>query len=303
MRRLRAEPRRARARGGTRRSRRPAPVDLRAHAAPGPAHRRLPGAAGAARGCARKPRRLVAAVRHLRVDGAVRAGHAAAALLRRRRPRAEVFTFATRLTRLTRRAGPRAAGGRAGAAPGRPPRTGPAAPASARRCSRSSTGTAARGLARGAVVLDHLRRLGDRRPGAARRARWRGCRGWRTGSSGPTRAPRSPRYRPLVGGMAAAWPYCDAVVSAHRLAALPELAAALADPVRRRARRRNSPIRPDALTCLELKRCMHACKRLSPSGPCSRPPRRVTRRRQHPRRPRGCAAAVAAPPSDKDVRP
>jgi hypothetical protein len=34
--------------------------------------------------------------------------------------------------------------------------------------------------------------------------------------------------------MAAAWPYCDAVVSAHRLDALDELTAALADPVRRR---------------------------------------------------------------------
>ncbi len=41
---------------------------------------------------------------------------------------------------------------------------------------------------------------------------------------------QSPRYRPEVGGMAAAWPYCDAVVSAHRLTALAELMAALADP-------------------------------------------------------------------------
>lgn len=48
----------------------------------------------------------------------------------------------------------------------------------------------------------------------------------------------SPRYRPLVGRMAAAWPHCDAVVSAHRLAAVPELVAALADPVRTRGRTR-----------------------------------------------------------------
>jgi uncharacterized protein with von Willebrand factor type A (vWA) domain len=34
--------------------------------------------------------------------------------------------------------------------------------------------------------------------------------------------------------MAAAWPHCDAVVSAHRLSALSELTDALADPVRRR---------------------------------------------------------------------
>jgi hypothetical protein len=47
----------------------------------------------------------------------------------------------------------------------------------------------------------------------------------------------SPRYRPLVGGMATAWPYCDAVVSAHHLDALSDLVDALADPVRRRPRR------------------------------------------------------------------
>ena len=38
---------------------------------------------------------------------------------------------------------------------------------------------------------------------------------------------QSPRYRPEVGGMAAAWPYCDAVVSAHNLDALDDLLAAL----------------------------------------------------------------------------
>jgi uncharacterized protein with von Willebrand factor type A (vWA) domain len=38
---------------------------------------------------------------------------------------------------------------------------------------------------------------------------------------------QSERYRPLVGGMAAAWPYCDVVVSAHRLTALGDLTAAL----------------------------------------------------------------------------
>jgi hypothetical protein len=43
-----------------------------------------------------------------------------------------------------------------------------------------------------------------------------------------------PDYRPLVGGMAAAWPHCDAVVSAHRLSALGDLTRALSDPVRRR---------------------------------------------------------------------
>jgi uncharacterized protein with von Willebrand factor type A (vWA) domain len=38
---------------------------------------------------------------------------------------------------------------------------------------------------------------------------------------------QSPRYRPEVGGMAVAWPYCDAVVSAHSLDALGDLLAAL----------------------------------------------------------------------------
>jgi uncharacterized protein with von Willebrand factor type A (vWA) domain len=37
----------------------------------------------------------------------------------------------------------------------------------------------------------------------------------------------SPRYRPEVGGMAAAWPYCDAVVSAHNLNSLDDLLSAL----------------------------------------------------------------------------
>jgi uncharacterized protein with von Willebrand factor type A (vWA) domain len=38
---------------------------------------------------------------------------------------------------------------------------------------------------------------------------------------------RSASYRPEVGGMAAAWPFCDAVVSAHNLDALDDLLAAL----------------------------------------------------------------------------
>ena len=38
---------------------------------------------------------------------------------------------------------------------------------------------------------------------------------------------QSPRYRPEVGGMAAAWPYCDAVVSAHNLDSLDDLLSAL----------------------------------------------------------------------------
>jgi hypothetical protein len=47
---------------------------------------------------------------------------------------------------------------------------------------------------------------------------------------------QSPEYRPLAGGMAAAWPYCDAVVSAHTLHALDDLTAALAHSTPRRMR-------------------------------------------------------------------
>jgi hypothetical protein len=45
---------------------------------------------------------------------------------------------------------------------------------------------------------------------------------------------KSTSYEPLAGGMAAAWPHCDAIVSAHTVDALDQLTAALADPVRRR---------------------------------------------------------------------
>jgi hypothetical protein len=46
--------------------------------------------------------------------------------------------------------------------------------------------------------------------------------------------------------MAAAWPHCDAVVSAHSLAALDDLADAVADPVRRRSQVRPSRTAPAA---------------------------------------------------------
>ena len=124
--------------------------------------------------------------------------------------------FATRLTRITRalatrspeRAIQRAAaaapdwssGTRIGDAlqrvqrPPRPPRDG------ARRGDR-----------------DPLRRLGARRARARRRARWSGWRGSRTGSCGSTRAWPRPGFVPRAGGMAAALPYVDALVSGHSL--------------------------------------------------------------------------------------
>jgi len=145
---------------------------------------------------------------------------------------AEVFTFATRLTRLTpalahmsaeqalHKAGQAApdwlGGTRIGAAlqefndtRGRP------------------------GLARGAVVLiisdgwdtgdpAVVRREMQRLSRVAHRIIWVNPR------------TKSEHYRPLAGGMAAAWPFCDAVVSAHSVHALDELTAALARPSRHR---------------------------------------------------------------------
>ena len=146
--------------------------------------------------------------------------------------RAEVFTFATRLTRLT----PVLAGTRPDDALAAAGQAAPDWSGGTRigECVKEFIdGYGRQGMARGAVVLV----ISD---------------GWETGD--PTELgtqmarlsrlayrivwinPRtqSSRYRPLVGGMAAAWPYCDTVLSAHSLAAVSELVAALADPVRRR---------------------------------------------------------------------
>jgi uncharacterized protein len=146
--------------------------------------------------------------------------------------RAEVFSFATRLTRLT----PALAEPTPGLALQRAGRSAPDWSGGTR------IGAAIkdfidqygrRGLARGAVVLiisdgwetgdvTDLGRQMARLSRLAYRIVWMNPR------------TQSPRYQPLVGGMAVAWPHCDAVVSAHKLDALVELVAALGDPVRRR---------------------------------------------------------------------
>jgi uncharacterized protein with von Willebrand factor type A (vWA) domain len=135
--------------------------------------------------------------------------------------KAEVFTFATRLTRLTTvlaRQTPAQALAQAGTAV--PDWSG--------------------GTRIGAALKEFLDRYG--RPGLARGAVVVIISdGWETGDPGLLGAqmarlsrlayrivwvnPRtqSDRYQPLVGGMAAAWPYCDAVVSAHRMDALDAL--------------------------------------------------------------------------------
>lgn len=146
---------------------------------------------------------------------------------------AEVFSFATRLTRLTAalaRTTPAVAIARA--AQTAPDWHGGTRLGEALKEFNDRYGR--RGMARGAVVLI----ISD---------------GWDTGDPEIVRAemrrlslvafrivwmnPRtkSASYEPLAGGMAAAWPYCDAVVSGHTLEAVSHLAAALADPVRRRA--------------------------------------------------------------------
>jgi uncharacterized protein with von Willebrand factor type A (vWA) domain len=145
--------------------------------------------------------------------------------------RAEVFVFATRLTRLTPVL-------RRGASAGALVRAGTAAPdwsggtrigaAVAEFLHRYGR----RGMARGAVVLviSDGWETGD--PAALGQAMARLSRlAYRIVWVNPRT--QSPRYRPLVGGMAAAWPYCDAVVSAHRVDALGELIAALGDPAAR----------------------------------------------------------------------
>lgn len=145
---------------------------------------------------------------------------------------AEVFTFATRLTRLTpalTRADARTAMERAAALP--PDWSGGTRIGEA--LARFIDDHGARGMARGAVVLivsdgwetgdpDHLGRQMARLSRLAHRIVWANPRTRHAG------------YRPLVGGMAAAWPYCDAVVSAHDLASLDELLAALVEAPHRR---------------------------------------------------------------------
>jgi uncharacterized protein len=139
--------------------------------------------------------------------------------------RPEVFSFATRLTRLTpalAASSPDTMLAKAGEAA--PDWSGGTRIGAAIKEFNDRYG--ARGLARGAVVLvisdgwetgepallgEQMARLSR----IAHRIVWANPR------------TQSPRYRPEVGGMAAAWPYCDAVVSAHSLDALADLLSAL----------------------------------------------------------------------------
>ena len=139
--------------------------------------------------------------------------------------RPEVFSFATRLTRLTHAlaaASPDTMLAKAGEAA--PDWSGGTRIGAAIKEFNDHYGS--RGMARGAVILiisdgwetgdpallgEQMARLSR----VAHRIVWANPR------------TQSPRYRPEVGGMAAAWPYCDAVVSAHNLDSLEDLLSAL----------------------------------------------------------------------------
>jgi uncharacterized protein with von Willebrand factor type A (vWA) domain len=142
-----------------------------------------------------------------------------------RTTRAEVFTFATRLTRLTPAlASQSPAIALASASAAAPDWSGGTRIGANIKEFIDEYGR--RGIARGAVVLvisdgwdtGDPALLGEQMARLARLAHrivWANPR------------TQSASYRPLVGGMAAAWPYCDAVVSAHRLDALDDLVGAL----------------------------------------------------------------------------
>jgi uncharacterized protein with von Willebrand factor type A (vWA) domain len=146
--------------------------------------------------------------------------------------RAEVFSFATRLTRLTpalARSTPAEALRRAGQAA--PDWLGGTRLGDALKEFNDRYGR--RGMARGAVVLIISDGWDTGDPAlVAREMRRLSLVAYRIVWVNPRT--KSAAYEPLAGGMAAAWPYCDAVVSGHTVNALADLTAALADPARRR---------------------------------------------------------------------
>ncbi len=196
------------------------------------------------------------------------------------RPRTEVFTFATRLTRLTpylAAATPETMLARAGQAA--PDWAGGTRIGAALREFNDRYGT--RGMARGAVVLiiSDGWETGDPALVGAQMARLHRV-AYRIVWANPRT--QSDRYRPEVGGMAAAWPYCDAVVSAHNFESLDELLAALRAP---------RVHRPSFVPALYRRcRCSLALQRLS-----VRSMRRPVSRRRCPCRSPGTSAAAERP--------
>ena len=153
---------------------------------------------------------------------------------------AEAFVFATRLTRLTRPLrgrNPEAAIQRAAAAA--PDWSSGTRIGSALADFNDRYGR--RGMARGAIVVilsDGWER-GD--PAVVAREMERLARlAHRIVWVNPRAS--APRFSPRAGGMAAALPYCDALVSGHSLEALDEVAAALAAPDASMRRRASPPL-------------------------------------------------------------
>jgi len=160
------------------------------------------------------------------------------------RPRTEVFTFATRLTRLTpflASASPETMLAKAGEAA--PDWAGGTRIGAALRDFNDRYGV--RGMGRGAVILiiSDGWETGDPALLGAQLARLHRI-AYRIVWANPRT--QSERYRPEVGGMAAAWPYCDAVVSAHNFEALGDLLEALRAP--RVHRPSFVPLAPDGAT-------------------------------------------------------
>jgi uncharacterized protein with von Willebrand factor type A (vWA) domain len=138
---------------------------------------------------------------------------------------AEAFVFSTRLTRLTRQLATRDPDqALARAAASAPDWAGGTRLAESLRIFLDTHGR--RGLARGAVVVVFSDGWAQDDPTlvAAQMARLRRL-AYRIVWVNPRKV--AVNYRPLVGGMAAALPYCDAFVSGHSYSALAEVAAAV----------------------------------------------------------------------------
>jgi uncharacterized protein with von Willebrand factor type A (vWA) domain len=141
------------------------------------------------------------------------------------RARTEVFTFATRLTRLTRElaaATPETL--LALAAEAAPDWSSGTMIGACLREFNQSHGAKARGAV--VLIISDGWETGDPALVGAQMARLSRL-AHRIVWANPRTA--SDRYRPEVGGMAAAWPFCDAVVSAHSFDALGHLLTALSE--------------------------------------------------------------------------
>jgi len=155
--------------------------------------------------------------------------------------RAEVFTFATRLTRLTKAlALPEPERAIARASEAAPDWRGGTRIGDSLKSFVDTYGR--RGMARGAVVVivSDGWELGDPALLGEQMARLRRL-AHRIVWVNPRTA--DGRFQPLAGGMAAALPYCDALVSGHTVMALSDVVASIASPSRSR-----NPVTPDERT-------------------------------------------------------